>query len=220
MKIRQDAFAELRQLSLGLPNIEVIDEDIQRLSPDEALRVSEAARLKFEGMRAKTQYQDGKRFWYEDYLELCTLFPWRVAAWIAWAASPKTDRWPRTQEELATEVLGLNSDRAIGNWRKKYPDIDTALAVMQAAPLMEHRRDVFEALAYSASQLDHRSNPDRKLFLEMTGDYQPRMTLDQIKNLNVQDLSEMDEAELRDIGRAVIDGLIRDKQETDGTDKA
>ena len=40
----------------------------------------------------------------------------RVAAFIAWATMPKKFRWPETQERLATEVLGLTSDRAIATW--------------------------------------------------------------------------------------------------------
>jgi hypothetical protein len=208
MKLRMNAHNELLQLSLGLTNIEAADDDDLRITPDEALKLSEAARVKFESCKSQTVYDESTgRSWFDDYIQLHAFFPWRVAAWIAWAASPKNNRWPKRQEELATQVLGLSSDRAIGNWRRKYPDIDKALSVMQAAPLMDHRRDAFEALAYSAAQKSHRSNPDRKLFFEMTGDYAPRMTLEQLKEFNPENIDEMDEKELRSMSKELIERL-------------
>jgi hypothetical protein len=101
-------------------------------------------------------------------------FTWRVAAWIAWAASPARGRWPETQLKLATDVLGLKADRVIAKWRMKNPRIDERVAKLQVEPLMRHRRDVIEALVTSASDPDPRSHPDRRMFLEMTGDYLPR----------------------------------------------
>ncbi len=51
-------------------------------------------------------------------------WPWRVAAYIAWASSPRVGRQPHTQMELAKQILGLTSDRVINTWRKKNPAID------------------------------------------------------------------------------------------------
>ena len=45
---------------------------------------------------------------------------------------------------------------------------------MQATPLLRHRRDIFDALIVSATDPDPKSHPDRKLALEMLGDYKPR----------------------------------------------
>ncbi len=45
---------------------------------------------------------------------------------------------------------------------------------MQAAPLLRHRRDILDALIVSATDPDPKSHPDRKLALEMLGDYKPR----------------------------------------------
>lgn len=110
--------------------------------------------------------------WWQDYRELRELgWDWRKAAFIAWAASPIATREPATQDELAVQVLGLSSDRVIRKWRIKFPEMDDQIAVMQAAPLLRHRRDVFDALAESAATKDYHNHADRKLFLEMTGDY-------------------------------------------------
>lgn len=111
--------------------------------------------------------------WYSEYQELLKGgWPWRVAAYIAWASMPKAARWPETQEKLATDVLGLTSDRQITKWRKK-PAIFDLVCSLQAAPLLEHRADVFNALIISAGNPDYKSHQDRKLFLEITRDYVP-----------------------------------------------
>lgn len=113
--------------------------------------------------------------WWQDYRELIQRgWDWRKAVLIAWEASPARARVPSTQEELATQVLGLTSDRVIAKWRKQQPEIDQEVARMQAAPLLRHRRDVFQALVASATDPDPKSHPDRKLALELMGDYKPR----------------------------------------------
>jgi len=117
--------------------------------------------------------------WAEDfYFLLDHGWPWRVAAYIAWAGSPKVGRWPKTQEELANQVLGLTSDRQISGWRKDNPAIDEMIGMMQAMPLLDHRRDVFEALSTSASNASSKGAQDRKTFLTMTGDYVPHQKVD------------------------------------------
>ena len=113
--------------------------------------------------------------WWQDYLELTERgWDWRKAIYIAWASSPSKSRVPATQEELATQILGLASDRVIRKWRKDQPELDAEIANMQAAPLLRHRRDVFQALITSATDPDPKSHPDRKLALELMGDYKPR----------------------------------------------
>jgi sirohydrochlorin ferrochelatase len=79
---------------------------------------------------------------------------------------------------LATGVLGLASDRVIRIWKQQHPEMEEMIATLQAAPLLRHRRDVFEALAASAATPDPRHHADRKLALEMLGDYRPRGDLD------------------------------------------
>ncbi len=127
------------------------------------------------GAWARFQKEHKVCSWWEEFLELRREgFSWRVAAFMAWAASPVKDRWPETQLKLATDVLGMKSDRAIRRWRASRPDIDERVQRLQVEPLMRHRRDVIVALVTSASDPDPKSHPDRKLFLEMTGDYQPK----------------------------------------------
>jgi len=117
--------------------------------------------------------------WSEDFFLLMNQgWPWRVAVYIAWAGSPKVGRWPKTQEDLAIGVLGLNSDRQISEWRKNNPAIDEMIGIMQAMPLLSHRRDIFEALATSASDPSSKGAQDRKTALSMTGDYVPRLKVE------------------------------------------
>jgi hypothetical protein len=119
---------------------------------------------------------DGAKFpWWNDYLLLRDEgFTWRVAAYIAWAAAPAKTRWPASQKELADQVLGLKSDQVIRRWRRLNPLIDQRVVRFQVEPLLRHRRDVIDALVDVASSRDTSAHSDRKLFLEMTGDYRPR----------------------------------------------
>ena len=109
--------------------------------------------------------------WYQEYVTLTERFPWRLAAYIAWAASPVKGRAPATQQELA-RALGLKTDRTIRQWKEKDPTIDQEIEKLQAAPLWRHRRDLYDALVKAATDGDV---PALKLALEMTGDYVPRM---------------------------------------------
>jgi hypothetical protein len=112
--------------------------------------------------------------WWVEYLDLrAEGWDWRKAALIAWLASPKSKRWPKTLHELATEHMGLTDDRSLRQWREDDPEIDERVGVFQARPLFEHRRDVIEALVAVATRKDHLAHQDRKLFLTLTGDVRP-----------------------------------------------
>ena len=124
-------------------------------------------------------------------------WPWRVAAYIAWASSPKNGRWPRTQEDLALKILGLTSDRQISKWRKLNPAIDEMIGIMQSIPLLDHRRDMFEALIASASNPSSKGAQDRKTALSMTGDYVPRQKVE-VERAKVDPL-ELSDAELEEL---------------------
>ncbi len=169
------------------------------ISEVEARQISEAARQAFERTEDGAREYSGDRMagWYSDYERLIRLgWPWRVAVYMAWASSPKLGRWPGGVEELATQVLGLRSARVIYTWRQKYPAIEQTVAVLQSAPLWEHRREVFEALVSVASMPDYKGFNDRKLFLEMTGDYVPRSVQQTLVGQSSRDLSELSDAEL------------------------
>jgi hypothetical protein len=154
------------QLRLELALDEVRDDVAESGLPyEEALAISYAARDSFEA-------DPQGATWAHEYRDLREAgWPWRVAAYIAWSASPRADRQPPTQLELAQDVLGLRSDRTIRKWRAKNPAIDAAVGLLQAKALFEHRADILAALITAAKDPSYRTHPDRKLALEMLGDY-------------------------------------------------
>ena len=188
------------QLALNLQIEEIADamED-QNIDPTMAHQISNSARAALEDGAV------GEAAWVEDYKTLVgDGWPWRVAAWIAWSASPRQvgdkERWPGTQMELARNVLGLRSDRVIRKWRAKNPAIDQAVALLQMQPLLNHRRAIIDALVTSASTPDYKNHNDRKLALEMTGDYLPRTETKLSLKAN-DDLSQLTDAELETLAR-------------------
>lgn len=108
--------------------------------------------------------------WWRDYMALrAEGWDWRKAAYIAWAASPAKGRNPATQEELATQVLGMRSDRTIRNWRKKDETIDKRVSSLLVEPMLEFRADVIDALKISASDPNPKSASDRRTFFQLVG---------------------------------------------------
>ena len=187
-----------KQLKFDLVELDEVKDDAEErlISPEEAAKISNAARMVFDQMRVSYRNEDGCA-WFDDYLKLIEQgWPWRVATYIAWAASPKENRFPKTLKDLATDVLGLTGPRVIYKWRENHPTIDQVVALMQAAPLYEHRRDVIEALIKSAKDPNYKSFNDRRLFLEMIGDYIPKSELDIGKKAK-GGVEEMSEEELR-----------------------
>jgi len=187
------------QLELGLDLDDTV-QDPGAPSFEEIQARSEAARQLMERL-VVSPGADADRWgetppaWFEHFLKLREWFSWRIACYIAWAASPKQERWPKTQEDLAREVLGLASSRQISEWRKKYPKIDDAIALIQAAPLWEHRADIYEALVAVATSHDYKGHSDRKLALELLGDYVPRSKVEASIG-EARDLSELTDEEL------------------------
>lgn len=172
-------------------------------SQDELVR-SEAARQALEGMYGKL----GAPRWLDEYREMVKGgWPWRVAAYIAWASSPRVGREPKTQDELARIHLGLTSDRAISTWRKRNPAIDEVVRIMQAAPLFKHRAEIFTALVTVAVKPEYKSHNDRKLALELMGDYMPaHKVLAALTAKSGGDLSDLPDDELRALEKALEDG--------------
>ena len=162
---------------------------------------SEAARSALEG-RADLK-------WMDEYRKLRQGgWHWRVAAYIAWASSPRSSRNPKNQDELAQKHLGLTSDRAIATWRKKNPAIDEMVATLQASPLWDYRAEVFQALTANAVKPDYKTHNDRKLFLELTGDYIPTAKLAAMLTkgtLTKSDLADMSDEELAALARTVLE---------------
>lgn len=153
------------QLMLNLD----LQEDGKNPNEDERIR-SEAARKALEGMFGKA----GAPRWMDDYMELTQGgWPWKVAAYMAWAATPRMAREPKTQEQLAREYLALNSDRVISTWKKRNPAIEEMIRQMQAGPLFKHRAEIITALVAVAVKPEYKSHNDRKLAFELMGDHVP-----------------------------------------------
>lgn len=133
------------------------------------------SRASFADFQAKSE----KCPWWAEFLRLMQVngLDWRKAAYVAWASSPYKTRWPSTLQGLCDEVLGC-SDRVVRKWRALNPALDKLVAQEQIAPLMLHRGDVIGALIEVASKPDTAAHSDRKLFLELTGDYKPKSAVD------------------------------------------
>jgi hypothetical protein len=172
----------------------------------------EIARKFFDGLENKPE-------WYEEYMRLIEGgWPWRVACYMAWAGSPRRERWPETTEKLATEVLGLTGPRVIYQWRKRNPAIDQMTAMLQAAPLFQHRADILKALIESATNEGYRGFHDRRLALEMMGDYTPKSKLEVGKS--VKGMEGMSDAELEAWAGGINSQDEQDEEdEEDGQDK-
>lgn len=106
---------------------------------------------------------------------------WRKHAYIAWASIPKSLRWPKTMSEFA-DLVGLTNTATIRKWRAKDPEISERIASLPKQLLSRHIADVMNALVAVASDPIPQAHQDRKLFLEITGQYNPKGALD-IKGL-------------------------------------
>lgn len=215
---------EIEQLAMDL-RVEEIEVEKTAPSYAEVKARSETAMQVLEGGGLWKDKEEGEEEdkvpqWFEHYLKLREMaFSWRVACYIAWAASPKQMRWPETQAELAEKILGLNSPRQITEWRKKDPRIDNAITMLQAAPLWEHRSDIYGALVEVATDPDYKGHSDRKLALELLGDYVPRSRMDLGKAADDDGAKSLSDAELRkhagDLYKNVTDPEIEDEEQSE-----
>jgi hypothetical protein len=195
--------AKIGQLTqLALENFAELIKDAEEngagLEPLSAAEVRERNLAARQALHEKLE-GDELPTWAETYhrmLQSGFTKSWRIAAYIAWATMPKEFRWPKTQNELAREVLGLTSDRAIATWRKNYyPAIDQMIADLQAQDLLEWRPGAFRATGLVVSDPSYRATPERRLFYEMTGDYTPKLKTSR-ETPGKSDLSEFSDAEL------------------------
>jgi hypothetical protein len=161
--------------------------------------------------------------WMEEYLELRQMelrgrkLDWRKAVYVAWASMPTPRRQPETQDELATQVLGLSSYRTISRWKKKYPELEELVAERQAAPLLKYRADVFEALGQVARMPDPKAHRDRKLFLEMSGDYSPRKAVE-VTGEDGEAVQQVVAFDLSDIPTYILRRIANEDADTESTD--
>jgi len=105
--------------------------------------------------------EDGHRRW-----------DWRKALFIAWCCTPKEERDPKTLGGLARR-LGVATS-TMREWRYKDPEIERRISELPRLLLMEHVASVYQALATLASTPDPKTFQDRRLFLELTGQYSPK----------------------------------------------
>lgn len=194
------------QLMLPLEGVEEAVQDDLHLSIEEVRARSETSLSALTALRCKdpeTQAAKPPR-WMDLYKRLHDGgWPWRVAVYIAWAAMPKKYRHPETQEQLATDVLGLTSDRAISTWRKRNAAIDDMVAILQGAMIFDALPDAYDAMITVATSPEYKGHNDRKLMFEMAGVYTPRISAELRKRgLTVDDLEELTDAELEAIAQA------------------
>jgi hypothetical protein len=177
MSIKRVTQLELENFAIGLQNAE--EAEGKELLGVADVRAREVMFLQLLRDKGKITDEEQIPSWADTYHQLlnANVRP-RIAAYVAWATMPKKYRWPETQDKLATEVLGLTSDRAIATWRKKFPEIDMMISELQAEAMLEYRPGAFHALGQVASDPSYRANPDRKLFFEMTRDYTPRQKIE------------------------------------------
>lgn len=202
-----DSFSEdskLQQMMLDLDLPEVQQDGI----------TPEQARLRAETARQALEAKENAPAWLNDYFMLQEKgWPFRQAAYIAWASTPSKERQPKTQQELAT-LLGLSSDRAISTWRKRNPAILETIALMQSAALWTHRSDAFANLVKGMQSAgnDYKFFNHLKLYLEMTGDYVPtsKFMADLRKKLST-DPSDMSDEEIAVLARAFEDYQAKTK---------
>lgn len=198
---------EIQQLALGLELPEV---ELDGVSPEIARQRSEAARQALE-LVAKDAPA-----WLDDYYMLRDKgWPWRQAAYIAWASTPTEARQPKTQQELARQ-LGLTSDRAISTWRRRNPAILETIAFLQTAPLWRHRADAYDNLIKGMQKAggDYKFFNHLKLYMEMTGDYVPTSKyMAELKKKLTSDPSDLSEDEIQMLSKAFEDFQAKHEQD-------
>lgn len=104
--------------------------------------------------------------------------PFRIALYITWMTIPRKYRWPETQEELATQLMGLTSDRQISEWRRKYPYIDQMIADLQSEEMLEMRPGAFAAMAEVVQDPSYRATGERRLYFELMRDLESKVKVE------------------------------------------
>lgn len=137
---------------------------------------------------------------------------WRKALYIAWNCVPSSKRWPKHEIQLI-ELLGLTNTRTLRQWKEKDAEIEERIVAGPKRLLMGHVADVMEALVTVAKRTDEKAHQDRKLFLEMTGQYTPKakaeLTGEGGEPIEFRNVNELSDEELERIAtggspRAVV----------------
>jgi hypothetical protein len=205
------------QLTLNLEGVDQAIQDDLHLTAEQVRERSEAgfAALSAFRIRDPETGKDQSPRWFDLFKRLHEGgWPWRVAVYIAWAAQPKVHRTPETQEQLAVQCLGLNSDRAISTWRKRNPSIDDTVGILQGAMIFEALPDAYDAMIRVATEADYKGHRDRKLMFEMAGTYTPRISAElRRRGLTANDLEELSDDDLAAIAAAAKSRSSNDEGE-------
>lgn len=149
------------------------------------------------------QTEEGKARW-----------DWRKALYIAWHCVPASKRWPKYEVQLI-DLLGLTNTRTIRQWKEKDPEIEERIADGPKKLLGEHIADVLEALVKVAKDADPKAHQDRKLFLEMTGQYKPSgkvaLTGEDGGPVDFRNIDELSDEELTRIAAGRSQGAVTAK---------
>jgi len=173
---------------------------------DAALNALDEAQLRSEVARRIFENAEDAGLWLDDYVQLLAEgWSWRQAVYMLWASQPKAIRQPKTELELATEVLGLASARLIRQWKQDNPAMETIIRKLQITTLGKARAEVLDALIESATTPSYRNYRDRELFLKITGDYVPRERVD-VGTADAGELAAMDANELAALAQIPVDG--------------
>jgi len=201
---------EARQLTLGLDLPEV---EIEGVTPEVARQRSEAARRVVESGKPAP--------WLDEYFALRDKgWPWRQAAYIAWASTPSDKRDPKTQQELAKQ-LGLTSDRAISTWRVKNAAMQTAIEILSQDKLWPHRADAYDNLieGMNKSGADYKFFNHLKLYMEMVGDYVPTSQyMAELKKKINSDYSDYTEEQINIAAKAFDDFRAKNAKNAENQD--
>jgi hypothetical protein len=167
-----------------------------------ALDALSEAQMRSAAARAVFEVEEDASPWMNDYWELIAEgWAWRQAVLMLWEAQPARARTPKTQIELATQVLGLTSDRVISGWKQDNPAMAARIARLTVSAVSKARAEVIAALVAAAS------DPNRKMVLEMTGDYVPKM------KVGVGALQDLEEASTEELmALAQLPGTVGDDE--------
>jgi len=165
---------------------------------DEAQLLSEQARAMFET-------GEGAGAWLDDYFALqADGWSWRQAVYIIWASQPKVTRVPATESDLATQVLGLASSRAIRVWKQENPQLELRIRKQQMLELGRNRAEVLSALSESAATVSYRNYRDRELYLKINGLYTPTERVE-VGVVSEAELEALSAEELAALARVPVD---------------
>lgn len=148
----------------------------------------------YEDLMAEQIVTDGK---------LRHRWDWRKSLYIAWSVVPRGERFPKTEQELA-QLMRLSSTRVFRAWKEKDPEIAGRIARLPKQMLTSHIADVYNALVAVAATPVPAAHQDRKMFLEMVGEYQTKLALTGANDGPVRfryDLSNLTDDELEELDR-------------------